>query len=58
MASNKNNKIKKELIAMVEEYPCLYDKQNKDYHDKDDRDASWSEIAKVLKIEGTYGVLT
>ena len=49
-----NMKLKKELIALVEQYPCLYDKQSKSYHDKEQRDQKWAEIAEILEIEGMF----
>ena len=36
------------LISEWIKYPCLYDKMNKDYHDKNKRDVAKNQIAESL----------
>ena len=36
------------LIAEWYKYPCLYDKSNKEYHDRNKRDMAKQQITKAL----------
>ena len=42
------------LIAAWTEYPCLFDKGDKDYHDKNKQDIAKEEIAKSLNEAFSY----
>ena len=47
MAPFNNNEKLSELIKC---YPCLYNKQDKDFFKKDIKQRAWNEIAKELNI--------
>ena len=47
MAPFNNNE---ELSELVKLYPCLYNKQEKDFKKEDIKQRAWNEIAKELNI--------
>ena len=47
MAAFNNNKKLSELVKL---YPCLYNKQEKDFKKEDIKQRAWNEIAKELNI--------
>ena len=52
MASMKCNLQEEEKLCVeVEKYPCLYDKQNKGYKDKERKKNAWRKIDEELGIE-------
>ena len=40
------------LSESVRRYPCLYDKAQKEYSDRDIAKNAWEEIARILNIDG------
>ena len=43
------------LIDLIRSYPFLYDKTNSQYKDKNMKEASWSEIGRILNVAGQVG---
>ena len=50
MAPFNNNE---KLFEFVKLYPCLYNKQEKDFKKEDIKQRAWNEIAKELNISNT-----
>lgn len=40
------------LISLVQNCPCLYDKNSIEFRDNNKKNASWQAIANVLKVSG------
>ena len=47
-----------ELIDLYEDYPCLYNTKDKNYHDRDCRNKAVAEIAAKLEITGMFSAIT
>ena len=40
-----------QLLELVEMYPCLYNKQEKDFKNEEVKQRAWKEIAKELDLQ-------
>ncbi|XP_067626198.1 transcription factor Adf-1-like [Eurosta solidaginis] len=44
------------LIEFVRDFPCLYDKANRDFKDTNKKSAAWKDIAENLGVDVTVAV--